>query len=46
MVNLNFIIFDIKQSTYLNCYSSGVKPTEKREGSGSHNWGTVKDDIE
>lgn len=28
------------------CYSSGVKATDKREGSGSHNWGTVKDDIE
>lgn len=26
--------------------TSGVKPTEKREGSGQHNWGTVKDDIE
>ncbi|WAR23226.1 PAIRB-like protein [Mya arenaria] len=26
--------------------TSGVKPTEKREGSGSHNWGTVKDDID
>lgn len=25
---------------------TGVKATDKREGSGSHNWGTVKDDIE
>ncbi|XP_060589254.1 SERPINE1 mRNA-binding protein 1-like isoform X2 [Ruditapes philippinarum] len=25
---------------------TGVKATEKREGSGSHNWGTVKDDID
>lgn len=25
---------------------TGVKATEKREGGGSHNWGTVKDDIE
>lgn len=24
---------------------SGVKPTEKREGSGSHNWGTVEDEL-
>lgn len=26
--------------------TSGVKPTEKREGSGAHNWGTFKDDME
>ena len=25
---------------------SGVKPQEKREGSGAHNWGSVKDEIE
>ena len=25
---------------------SGVKPVDKREGSGSHNWGNFKDDIE
>lgn len=25
---------------------SGVKPVEKREGAGAHNWGTVKDDLE
>ena len=25
---------------------SGVKAQEKREGSGAHNWGTVKDEIE
>ncbi|XP_063224935.1 SERPINE1 mRNA-binding protein 1-like [Bacillus rossius redtenbacheri] len=24
---------------------AGVKPVDKREGSGSHNWGTMKDDI-
>ncbi|KAJ8889670.1 hypothetical protein PR048_009171 [Dryococelus australis] len=24
---------------------AGVKPVDKREGSGSHNWGTIKDDI-
>ena len=27
-------------------YSSGVKATDKREGGGAHNWGTVKDDLE
>lgn len=26
--------------------SSGVKPTDKREGGGAHNWGTVKDDLD
>ena len=25
--------------------SSGVKSIDKREGSGSHNWGTYEDDI-
>ena len=25
--------------------SSGVKSVDKREGSGSHNWGTYEDDI-
>ena len=25
--------------------SSGVKPVDKREGSGSHNWGTYEDDM-
>lgn len=25
---------------------SGVKPIEKREGSGAHNWGSVQDEIE
>ena len=25
---------------------TGVKPTEKREGSGAHNWGTFKDDLD
>ena len=25
---------------------SGVKPIEKREGSGPHNWGSVQDEIE
>ena len=25
---------------------SGVKPVEKREGSGPHNWGSVQDEIE
>jgi plasminogen activator inhibitor 1 RNA-binding protein len=25
---------------------TGVKPVEKREGGGAHNWGTVKDDID
>ncbi|XP_067139347.1 SERPINE1 mRNA-binding protein 1-like, partial [Centruroides vittatus] len=25
---------------------SGVKPVEKREGAGAHNWGTIKDDLE
>jgi len=25
---------------------SGVKPQEKRDGSGAHNWGSVKDEIE
>lgn len=25
---------------------SGVKPVDKREGSGAHNWGTYKDDVE
>uniref|UniRef100_A0A1W7R9Y6 Plasminogen activator inhibitor 1 RNA-binding protein n=1 Tax=Hadrurus spadix TaxID=141984 RepID=A0A1W7R9Y6_9SCOR len=25
---------------------SGVKPVEKREGAGAHNWGTVKDDLD
>lgn len=25
---------------------SGVKPVEKREGSGAHNWGSVQDEIE
>ena len=26
--------------------SSGIKPMEKREGGGAHNWGTMKDDME
>ena len=25
--------------------SSGVKAVDKREGSGSHNWGTYEDDM-
>lgn len=25
---------------------TGIKATEKREGAGAHNWGTVKDDVE
>ncbi|KAK2725011.1 SERPINE1 mRNA-binding protein 1-like [Artemia franciscana] len=25
---------------------TGVKPTEKKEGGGAHNWGSVRDDIE
>jgi hypothetical protein len=25
---------------------SGVKPVDKREGGGAHNWGNHKDDIE
>lgn len=25
---------------------TGVKPTEKRDGSGAHNWGSYKDDVE
>ncbi|XP_061181771.1 SERPINE1 mRNA-binding protein 1-like isoform X2 [Saccostrea echinata] len=25
---------------------TGVKPTEKRDGSGSHNWGSFKDDLQ
>lgn len=25
---------------------TGIKATEKREGGGAHNWGTVKDDVE
>lgn len=25
---------------------SGVKPVDKREGGGAHNWGNPKDDIE
>ena len=24
---------------------SSVKPVEKREGGGAHNWGTVRDDL-
>lgn len=24
---------------------SGVKAVDKREGGGSHNWGTIKDDM-
>lgn len=24
----------------------GIKPVEKRDGTGSHNWGTVMDDLE
>ena len=27
-------------------YSSSVKPIDKREGAGAHNWGTMKDDID
>ena len=26
--------------------SSSVKPVDKREGAGAHNWGSMKDDIE
>lgn len=25
---------------------SGVKAVDKRDGAGSHNWGTMKDDME
>ena len=28
------------------CVCSSVKPVDKRDGSGSRNWGTVKDDLE
>lgn len=24
----------------------GVKPVDKRDGAGAHNWGTMKDDME
>lgn len=27
------------------CVSSGVKSVDKREGGGSRNWGTYKDEI-
>ncbi|KAL1130261.1 hypothetical protein AAG570_013199 [Ranatra chinensis] len=27
-------------------YFSGVKPVDKRDGSGAHNWGTHRDDLE
>lgn len=27
-------------------YYSGVKPVEKRDGGGAHNWGSHKDIIE
>ena len=28
------------------CSSAGVKPVDKRDGSGAHNWGTMMDDLE
>jgi len=28
-----------------NCVNSGLKPVEKREGSGAHNWGTIADAV-
>lgn len=31
---------------FIPYYCNGIKATDKREGGGAHNWGTVKDDIE
>jgi len=28
------------------CVLSGMRPPDKRDGFGSHNWGTVVDDME
>jgi len=31
---------------WLSCADSGMRPPDKRDGAGSHNWGTVVDDME
>lgn len=28
------------------CLNSGIKPVDKKDGAGSHNWGTHNDEIE
>lgn len=28
------------------CVYSGIKPVDKKDGAGSHNWGTHNDEIE
>lgn len=28
------------------CVFSGVKPQDKRDGAGAHNWGTISDEIQ
>lgn len=54
MINLMMVIardglvFDFKLlfDVYIFLHCSGVKAVEKKEGGGSHNWGTMKDDME
>lgn len=44
MTVLTFFIFNTLMCTVF-IFSSGVKHVDKREGGGSHNWGTFEDDI-
>lgn len=51
--NFSFILVELYPDRYLTlinplfaCLSSGVKPVDKKDGAGSHNWGTHNDEIE
>jgi len=43
----NMLVFVKFGTLYcLLCTVSGMRPADKRDGAGSHNWGTVVDDME
>ena len=40
-----FVGINFTHPLFPSCCFSGVKPVEKREGGGSHNWGTFEDEM-
>ena len=36
----------VHKDYFITLLFSGVKPVDKRDGGGAHNWGTMRDDLE